>query len=266
MYKDLFIKFNQRSYDCFILDDAVIHFNKLILLWVESFSKRYRVMFILQIDKEDNFFRELCTLLSLINRVFITIFTNESRSFTTTLPIIKNSTFSSSFIYDQLKDKSYESLQLLYIILITKGVILTSDILLICKGLGYEIITLREELEKYKRDGLLIGENNLYPGYNNLLEVVSKLKNSEIKLWRDNFLGTFFNLGYDKIFSYSYIISLIGLNSTYKFQVTDLLYNFIQKVLDLGLLIKLSDKIVDKATDNSNLKSILEYKILGRAD
>lgn len=264
VYLDLYNKFGSRSYDCFILDDALIHFNKLILLWIESFAKRYSVLFVIKIDDDEDDMKQLWQILSLLYNVKLLIFNknlpSEFASFT--LPTLSGLEICLGVsLREYLECKNDYSLMVLYIILITQGSILTIDILKILKNLEYNILIIKEEINNYKRDGLLIGENNLYPGCESILDIIiTFIKKPLIDEWKNNFLSSFLDLKYDKLFSYSYIFSLIGLNSNFKIEALDVLYNFIQKVLDLGRQTKLSLDFIDESFNDESLRNILEYK------
>lgn len=263
VYLELFNKFGSRNYDCFILDDALMHFNKLILLWVESFAKRFSVVFIVKINEDDEDYRQLWQILSLIPNVQLMIFSDSFlfENPTNSLPELKCLETTLNFnLRNYLFQQNDESLMILYIVLLTQGSLLTTDILKIFKALDYNILVLKEDLDKFKRDGLLLGDKNLYPGCESVLNIILEMKSTSIYCWKNSFLSSFLDLNYDKIFSYSYIFSLIGLDSNYKDKALDVLYNFIQKVLDLGRQTKLSLEFIDESFNDDSLRNILEYK------
>ncbi len=260
---DLYNKFGSRSYDCFILDDALMHFNKLILLWIESLAKRNSILFVIKIDDDDEDMTQLWQILSILHNVKLLIFNkNLPLEFATfTLPDLSGLEICLGVsIREYLECKNDEFLMVLYIVLLTQGSILTNDILKILKNMNYNILILKEEINNYIRDGLLIGENNLYPGCDSILDIIIDFKSPLIDEWKNNFLSSFLDLKYDKIFSYSYIFSLVGLKSNYKKEALDVLYYFIQKVLDLGLHTKLSLDFIDESFNDESLRNILEYK------
>lgn len=262
-YINLYEKFCNRSHDCFIIDDAEIHFNKLITLWVECFTIRFKTLFIIKYDDDFNKIEELWSLISQLKNIKLFIFKKEFHKIGThiTLPELPGLKFElKKDISDFLNIKSDESLMILYIALITGGSIPVVGLLYILKSLNFNILKLREELDNYKRIGFLLGEQNLYTGSDDILGIIKQIRPKKVLEWKNNFLKAFMKVGYQNIFSYSYTFSLLALDSDFKHEALDVLYLFVQKILDLKRNINLSLEFVDKSFEDCSLKNILEYK------
>lgn len=261
-YVDLYNKFSSRSYDCFILDDALIHLNKLILLWLESFSMRYNTLFVLKYDNDVEL-NNLWSILSLLSNVKFFVFNNDCSddSLSVIFPDLSNIEESpGDNIAQFLESKGDESLMILYLVILIHGSILIRDLLNILKRLDFNILRLGEELDNYRRIGYLLGDQYLYPGNNTILSSIQKIRSDFIDKWKNDFLGAFIDAGYEKIFSYSYTFCLIAINSSFKKKALDILYIFIQKILDLGRDTVLSTDFIDKSYGDKFLNNILLYK------
>lgn len=259
-YLDLYIKFRERSYDCFILDDALIHFNKLILLWFESYTKRYNTLLV--VWGADHMDSSLWDILSLTDNLKIICIRNgESSIGVINIPNMESVDRGlGRSIEEFLRRKDSDAVMMLYIILLTRGAVLTSDLLHIVKQYKDNILNLKEEIDHFKRMGLLIGDQFLFSGDKSLKGIIEEQYGDVCDSWRDEFLFAFEKINYQRIFSYSYIYAIVGLNSEHSDVALKVLYTYIRKILDLGLIVDLRSDFIEFAEHNETLRNILEYK------
>lgn len=257
-YLDLYSKFSERSYDCFILDDAIIHFNKLIILWFASYTKRYST--ILVIWGADGMDRSLWNILALTDNLKI-VFLSESLNADFHLPPLKSAEDRiDTPLKEYILSQSYDAVMVLYLILLTKGAILISDILKVVGRYNSNTLRLKEEVEHFKRMGLLIGEQFLFPGVDNLEEMIAELYREQCNRWKGDFLQSFEDLKFQRVFSYSYIYALMGLSKSSSGPALKVLYNYIRKILDLGLTVELKSDFLQYSYRSDTMGNILEYK------
>lgn len=262
-YLDLYKSFYKRSYDCFILDDSDIHFNNLIMLWAESFSKKFKTLFIIKYVEDTKDIETLWSITSLFNNIKLFIFKSKLKKnkFKTNLPdLLKLEDLLDEGIEGYLDKKSDDSLMILYISLLTGGSIPKDDLLYILNVLDFNILTLIEELDNYKRLGFLLGDNHLYPGSVKIIPAILNIRSDKVSVWKNNFLKAFVKVGYHKIFSYSYVFSTLAINSDFRIEALDVLYHYIQKTLDLGRFVTFSNNFDDEVINDHSLQNILEYK------
>ncbi|MGL1894373.1 MAG: hypothetical protein OCD02_22265 [Spirochaetaceae bacterium] len=261
IYLELFNEFSTKSFNYFVLDDANIHFKKLILLWFESLSLRKSILITISVD-DDQEILEILTCLSLLDHINIFVFKNSSEYGlnSITLPYLislENSLQCTLSTY--LKSKPDSSLNVLYIIIITGGELLLSDILNIFKILNYDVLELQEEIDNFIREGLLLGDQNLYSSSKKILSNIIDQKPDLIEGWKNDFIGVFIKEHYNNIFNYAFIFSSISLGSMYHKESLQTLYNCIQNMLDLGREISLPDYYYQMKADIP-LQNILVYK------
>ncbi|MBN2619348.1 MAG: hypothetical protein JXR64_13635 [Spirochaetales bacterium] len=257
IYIDLYNKFTEKDYHCFILDDPLLHFKKLIFLWFEFYCKKNSVVFYVNINYASDL-DEIWSLLSIINglKIVVTAENIEGNSYTT-IPLEEVKIINFSGL---LTNKSEDSIKILYLLLATEGNLLLADFFNIISQYNKNVIVLREEIENYKRNGLLIGDLYLYPGNYKLKGFIEDNYSGSINSWISEFFDNFIVSNYSNTISYSYILSLLGLNTKDKINALMLLYNYIKKSLDIGLYVKLSPDFYTLSNNDSSLMNILEYK------
>ncbi|OQY40611.1 MAG: hypothetical protein B6229_01250 [Spirochaetaceae bacterium 4572_7] len=263
-YVALYQKIAINSKDFFALDEADLHFNKLILLWCESFSKRYKTLILINSSRSSEL-DHLWNIVSLLNNIHVFITGKRDYVMENTIAVPPLATLSDSLnssLLDFLKSLKDSSLMILYITVVTKGVILTEDILSVLSKVGFNILELKEELAFYIRQGLLVGNRNLYSTCSNVLLTIREIKGSLVDNWLTTFLGAMFDCYKNNIFSYSYIYSIISLNSSFHEKGLKSLFFFIEKEIDLGHKLILSPELLSIAESDQSLVKILEYKKL----
>lgn len=261
-YLTLYNNIKNECNDYFVLDDSNVHFNKLILLWFEAFTKRFKAKLIVNSSTVGDL-DQLWEILSLINGLKIFVVGNgynHKSSFLSfdELPSLNMCLGESLFTF--LKKMNDKSLMILYITIITRGLILYKDILQVLSAIGFNTLELKEELDFFKRKGLLVGNSYLYSTSDRILYVIKELKGEKLDLWKGDFLRSLFSINLKSSFLYNYIYCIISLKTEYHNIALKSLFNFIEKELDLGKKIKLSRDILKYKDSDLSLKKIISYK------
>ena len=254
------------DYDSLVLDDSENHFDKLLFLWIKSFTARFPSMIIFKTDEIDRSITDLYQVISLIDNLKLVIFSGDYSGLTSDINTttichdFESREFLPENIERYLKSKNEYSSMLLYYILITRGNILSRDIIHILQDLGYDPLILNEELEMYRMDGYLIGNSYLYSSSSHTVQIIEDINCDKTALWRELFVKSFLKLKFDSVFNYSLIFSTIGFTTRYKNQSIEVFYNFVQKLLDIGRIVEFSDELYRIGENIDSFNSILEYK------
>ncbi len=256
-----FTKIKNKNYNFFTLDNSEEYLLDLLNLWLISFSRRFSYSFLLSIDSSNPEFEKLLEKIEANDRGKIFVLNRELPDSMTNLDLIPNDdNFNSINITEYLGNKSDTSLMILYHVLLGRGIVAYSDIILLYKTLPYNNIEVIEEIDNYRREGILIGSNKIYPGYSELLNTITTLKRNLIDSWREDYICSFIKNGFNKNYFYKYIFALITLNTKFHDQGIRELFYFVQISLDLDRHIFLSLEIIDNSFDDQEIKKILDYK------